>query len=226
MRMLDAYKAVLRELDKVESPDFDPDDFTYWFRVTIDEYVKENYMEGDVTQKNLDDIRVLLSDPNTEFTQDGTDKTKFAIPSDYLHPLNIEVTGKALNDYRRWKKNAIQRFELRRQRTNRKGTGVRNGYDEANEDNPQFRIIGSFVYVLLGEAFEPVKLFAWYIKKATDVTLGPEDSDYDDEQYNTTLQFPDTVVFELIKRCKIAVEENIESPRLNTSIGLQQMKKE
>jgi hypothetical protein len=225
MTALDAYKNVLRELDKFESPDFDPGDFSYWWNTSTDQYVNDNYADGDILQKNLDDIRILLSDANTEFTQDGTDKTKFALPSDYLHLLNAEIDAKALVNYRRWKKDQVQRFELKRERTAKKGLSVRNTYDKAGEDNPKYRIVATSIYALIGEKFEPVKLYAWYIKKPLTVVLGPLGSDYNDPAFNSVLQFPDYVCREIVKVCKINVLENIESQRTQSSLALEQLQK-
>jgi hypothetical protein len=225
MRALDAYKDVLRELDKFQSPDFKPGDFTYWWKTSTDQYVNDNYAEGDILQKNLDDIRVLLSDANYELTQDVTDKTKFVLPNDYLHLLNAEITARSVANYRRWTKDQVVRFELKRERTTKKGLSVRNVYEKAGEDNPKYRITGNNIFALIGEKFEPVKMYVWYIKKPNDVVLGPRGSDYNDEAYNSTLQFPDYVCREIIKLCKINILENLESPRVQSSLTLEQMQK-
>lgn len=225
--MLDAFRDLLRELNKFQTPTIDPGDFTYFMNSAIDEYITKNYGEGDVTQKNLDDMRVLFSERQVEFTQDGTDKTKFAFPGDYFHILDVEVRAKVLPDkYRRWKKNDVVPFSLRRQRTNRKGFSMRNAYDEPSEDNPQYSIIGNNIYALVGSNFEPTKLYAWYLKKPATVVLGPVDSDYNDENFNSTLQFPDSVVREIVKHCKTIILENQESQRLQSSLALQQLRKE
>lgn len=225
MTALDAYKDVLRELNKYETPDFDPGDFTYWWRTSTEQYVNENYTEGDVEQKDLDDIRVILSDANTEFQQDVTDKTKFALPADYLHLLNAEVAVKALSDYRRWKKDQVDRFELKRERSNKKGISVRNSYEKPSEDNPKYRITGSNIFALIGPNFEPTKMYGWYIKKPADVVLGPKGSDYGDPAFNSTLEFPDYVCREIIKVVKINVLELLESPRVQSSVALEQLQK-
>lgn len=225
MTALEAYKNVLRELDKFETPDFDPGDFTYWFNNSINKYVNENYMNGDVLQKDLDDIRVLLSEPQTNFTQDASNKSLFSLPEDYLHILDAEATGKALSNYRRWKKDDVKRFELRRERTNRKGVGIRNQYDAPSEDNAKYRIVENKMYVLLGDKFEPTALQCWYIKKPQAVVLGPLGSDYGDPAYNSVLQFPDYVCLEIIKVCKTDVLELFESSRLQSTVAMEQLQK-
>lgn len=225
MTALDAFKDVQRELDKYQAPDFDPGDFTYWWKTSTEQYVNENYTEGDVEQKDLDDIRVLLSDANTPFTQDVTDKTKFALPADYLHLLNAEITAKALSDYRRWSKDAVERFELKRERTNRKGVGVRNSYVKPSEDNPKYRITGSSVFALVGTKFEPTAFYGWYIKKPADVVLGAVGSDYGNPAFNSVLEFPDYVCREIIKVVKINVLESVGSPRVQSSVSLEQLQK-
>ncbi len=225
MTALDAYKDVLRELNKYETPDFDPGDFTYWWNTSTEQYINTNYTEGDVEQKDLDDIRVILSDANTEFTQDPTDKTKFSLPDDYFHLLNAETTAKALSDYRRWKKDAVERFELKRERTNKKGVGVRNSYEKPSENNPKYRITGSNLFVLIGDKFEPTKLYGWYIKKPDTVVLGPLGSDYGNPTFNTVLQFPDYVCREIVKVTKMNVLEMNMSPRLQSTVSLEQLQK-
>lgn len=226
MRMLEAYRNLLRELDKYEAPAFDPGDFTYWMNSTINQYITNNYAKGDVKQKELDDIKVLLSDPDTELTQDGTNKSKFALPGNYLHSLNVDVDAKALSTFRRWTINTVQRFELRRERTNKKGISVRNVYEKPSEDYTKYRIVGNYIYALVGPNFEPTKMYMWYIKTPAVVTLGPIGSDYNSESFNSTLQFPEYVCLELIRQCKINVLENIESQRFQSSLALKQLEKD
>ena len=66
-----------------------------------------------------------------------------------------------------------------------------------------------------------------FIRKFTDVYLNPDkSSNYNLEVNNTTIDFPDYVVTEIINVCKVMFLENIESQRFQSSIIENQVKSE
>lgn len=225
MRALDTYRYVLKELDKHESPTFSVDDFNYFFNSAIDEYITKNFELGDVFEKELDDISVIIKD-QVSLTQQS-DHTLFAKPTDYRHMLYLNVTVKALANYRKWKINDTDTFVLKRQRTNRRGYQEENAYEQPSEDYSQYRVSNEKIKVLVGPNFDPQSAIAMYIAKPSVVYLNPDSGvDFNLEINNSTIQFPDYVGKEIVKWCSRIFLENIESPRYRTAVSEQQIRQE
>lgn len=227
MTALDAYRSVLRELDKVGSPTFTPLDFVYFFSTSVDEYITLNYAKGDVFEKDADDLAAVTVD-NFALTQDGTDKTLFAQPDDYRHFLYMNVVIKlTIAKYRRWKLNDTITVVVRRQRTAGRGYQEENAYMQPGEDYPQYRASNGKLKVLVGDNFQPVSATLMYIKTMDAVNLNPDPSaDFSLEINNSTLEFPDYVCREIIKWCARVFLENIESKRYQTALNERQLRKE
>lgn len=226
MKALDAYRSVLKELDKHESPTFSVDDFNWFWNESIDQYVSKNYGQGDIYQKDLDDISIVVKD-DVSLTQDVGDKTLFSKPADYVHMLYLNVTAKALANYRRWMLNDQQDFVISRQRYGRRGYQEDNAYGQPSEDNPQYRVSNEKIKILLGSKFEPVSATLMYICKPSVVYLNPDSGvDFGLEINNSTLQFPDYVCKEIIRWCSRVFLENIESPRYQTVLSERSIRKE
>lgn len=225
MRALEAYRATLRELDKHESPSFTVGDFNWFFNEAIDEYLTRNYEAGDVFQKDLDDISVLIKD-DVLLTQQ-VDKSLFAKPSDYRHLLYLRVRAKALKSFRNFVLNQQYDFTVSRQRTGRRGYQEKNAYDRPSEDNPLYRMSNEKVKVLIGPNFEPVTANLMYIVTPAVVYLNPDPgADFNLEGNNSTLQFSEYVCKELIRWCARIIIENIESRRYETALSEQKMRQE
>ena len=87
---LDAHRALLKELDKYESPTFTIGDFNYFYPSAIEEYVAVNYATLDVNQKTLDDVRaILVLDEDLTLTNGEAD-----LPTKYRHMLGMEAVLK------------------------------------------------------------------------------------------------------------------------------------
>lgn len=226
MTALDAYRSTLKELDKHESPTFSVDDFNWFYGEATDEYLSKNYGDGDVYQKNLDDISVVVKDDIT-LAQDGGDPTLFAKPDDYRHLLYLNVRAKALITFRRWTINQQEDFVIRRQRSNRRGYQEENAYGQPSEDYPQYRISNEKIKILIGSKFQPVSARLMYICKAAIVYLNPDSgADFSNQANNSVLQFPDYVNKEIIRWCSRIFLENIESPRYQTALSERALRKE
>lgn len=225
MRALDVHRYVLKELDKHESPTFSVDDFNWFWNESVDQYLSKNYGQGDIFQKDLDDISIVVRD-NVTLVQD-TDKTLFNKPDDYRHLLYLNVTAKALEDYRRWKKDDQQDFVIRRQRSSRRGYQEDNAYERPGEDYPQYRVSNEQLKVLIGNKFEPVSAKLMYIRKPAVVYLNPDPgADFGLEINNSIIEFPDYVSKEIVRWCSRVFLENIESQRYQTVLSERQIRKE
>lgn len=226
MDALTAYRSVLKELDKHESPAFSVKDFNWFFNETVDEYLTRNYAQGDVFEKDLDDISVVIKD-DIGLTIDVGDSTLFAKPADYRHFLYMNVVAKAINAYRKWAKDQQVTFTIRRQRTARRGYQEENAYQRPSEDYPQYRVSNEKIKVLLGPAFTPLSAKLMYIRIPTVVYLNPNPaSDFGNPANNSIIEFPEYVAKEMVRWCARVFLELAESPRYRTVLAEQQMRKE
>jgi len=226
MNALQAYRSVLKELDKHESPTFSVDDFNWFFNETVDEYLTKNYAEGDIFEKELDDISVVISD-DVVLVQDGGDPTLFAKPADYRHLLYLNVTAKAVATYRKWAKDSQVTFVIRRQRTARRGYQEDNAYQRPSEDYPQYRVSNEKIKVLVGSAFTPLSAKLMYIRIPATVYLNPSPSaDFGNPANNTVIEFPEYVAKEMVRWCARVFLENVESGRYQAVLSEQQIRKE
>lgn len=226
MNALTAYRSILKELDKHESPTFSVDDFNWFFNESVDEYLTKNYAEGDVFQKELDDISVVISD-DVVLVQDGGDPTLFTKPVDYRHLLYLNVTAKAVVAYRKWAKDQQTTFIIRRQRTARRGYQEENAYQRPSEDYPQYRVSNEKIKVLVGSAFTPLSARLMYIHTPAIVYLNPSPaSDFGNPANNSLIEFPEYVAKEIVRWCARAFLEIMEAQRYQTQLSEQQIRKE
>jgi len=207
---LDAYRNVLREIDKFESPTFTVGDFNYFYNSSIDEYIATNHAIFDVTQKTLDDISVILVlGEDLSFTNGEAD-----LPAKYRHMLGLETVLKFLETMDGISKDTLRTVYPKRMRTNRKGFARQNAYQDPSYKNSSFQIAKGKLKVLNGSGTEVQSGKIDYIETPEKMFLNPDPSvDFNDPANNTPLQFPQHVNFEIVKHCKKIFLENIESQR-------------
>ena len=222
MTALDAYRNLLRELDKFESPTFTVGDFNYFYNSATSRYITDNYGEFDVFQKDLDDIRAIVTygEP-LEFNGETA-----PLPSDYRHLLSLEVEGNVTEELRDYSKGDKVKLYPKRLETNRKGYVADNAYQNASVHYPAYQIDGKNIYVYAGNGVELGDGKLDYIKIPETVYLNPDKNvDLNDPVNNSILQFPDYVNLEIIKLCRQIFLENIQSPRWQTSMQENQLSK-
>lgn len=89
---LDLYQAVLFYLNRYSAPDFDLPDFRFFINEAVNEWVKEELKQYELTQVVSDRVRVLVKSDTLTFNADGTtDVRQFALPGDYRHLVRCEV---------------------------------------------------------------------------------------------------------------------------------------
>lgn len=224
MRALDTYKNLLRELDKWESATFTVNDFNYFYPSAIQEYITENYLPFDVRQKELDDIRaiVVLNHPLSSFTDGVT-----SLPEKYRHMLHLEVVLKVLQNEGDYLKDDIVTVFPKRLKTNQKGFAQENSYQNPSIDYSHFQVDKDSIYILAGSNVEIQSAKMDYLEEPALVYLNPDTTvDYNLEANNTTMQFPDYVIFEINKVCKRIFLENFESQRYASSLQEEQLRKQ
>jgi len=215
MRALEVYRFLLHELDKHESPTFTVNAFNYFFNASVDEYIAENYVPFDVKQKDLDDLRAILvlNHPLTFATG------KADLPEKYRHILHLEVSLKVLKEGKDHNVDDIVTVYPKRMKTNQKGYAQENSYQQPSVNYSYFQIDKDSLYILAGDDAEAQEGKMDYLEIPQTVYLNPDSgSDFNAEENNTTLQFPDTVVREIIKICKRIFLENIESQRYSSTL--------
>lgn len=223
MKALNAYKDLLRELDKHESPTFSIGDFNYFFNKSVRKHNTENYKSLDPVQKDIDDIRSVLEfDKALSFTS-----LKADLPEKYLHILYLELTCKFLVDAGKYKKDASHTFtEVRREKSSQRGT--KNAYRKTSYIRPYYKMDGTSIYAIIDTSIlelESAKMD--YVKEHIPVYLNPDKtSDYNDDANNTTIDFPDDVVSDMVNICKIMFLEVTENQRFQSSIIENQVKTE
>jgi hypothetical protein len=223
-KALDAYKALLRELDKFESPSFTVGDFNYFFNSAIEEYISNNYSEFDVSQKSLDDISEIVNIGEAISFTNGV----ASLPEKYRHILYLEVTLKFISDVDGYAiDDTLVVTNPKRMRTNRKGFSLKNAYQEPSYSEVKFQIAKGNLNVLCGSDAEVISGKIDYIENPETVYLNPDKaSNYNDPANNTPLQFPANVVLEIVKHCRKMFLENIESQRYQTSLQEQALRQE
>jgi len=87
MTVKEVFKAVLVELDKVESPTMLLPDFNYFLNKAIYQYVNKKYNVFEISQQSNDDLRTLKATATLSI-QNKNNKYICILPEDYLHMLN------------------------------------------------------------------------------------------------------------------------------------------
>lgn len=221
---LEAYRGILHELDKHGSPTFTVTMFNYMYNSTVDEYLSLNYGEFDITQKSLDDIREVVNLGDTlTFSSNSAN-----LPDEYRHMLNLEVTLKFLEDIDgNSADDTITVKRVQRLRTNRKGFTSENAYQEPSYRRVYFQLSKGIIHIYAGDKVEAVTGKIDYIETPEIMYLNPDKSaDFKNSDNNTLLQFPQHVNQEIVNMCTRKILENIESPRYQSSLQEQALRRE
>lgn len=220
---LEAYRGLLRELDKWESPTFTVGDFNYFYDSAKDEYIANNYAIFDVKQKSLDDISAIvkLEEPLTFISNEVN------VPIKYRHILSLELMLKFVVAVDGYAVNDTIKVYPKRMRTNRKGFSAKNAYQQESYSEPYFQIAKGKLKILCGNEVTVTTGKIDYIEIPDKVYLNPDKSvDFSDPQNNTPLQFPEYVNVEIVKHCALLFLENIQSQRYQTSLNQSVLRKE
>lgn len=89
MTVKEVFKALLVELDKVESPTMLLPDFNYFLNKSIFHYINKKYNVFEISQQSNDDLRSLKATATLSIQHNNTnDKYICVLPEDYLHMVN------------------------------------------------------------------------------------------------------------------------------------------
>lgn len=222
MKALDAFRAVLNELDKHASPTFEPEQFNHQFNATFNEYIAENYGRYDVFQKDVDDVRSLVKTSGELTLTSGS----VALPVDYRHMIKVKVygtftvkVGRNALDSQKWFKKVERRLSMEH------GYREDNAYLKASHISPYYELEGDNLVVDIGPKVTATKAIIQYIKVLPTIYLSPNPSDdFEVEANNTTIPVPLHVYYELVTKCANRFLENIESQRVQLRLQQDQLR--
>ena len=220
MKALDAYRGVLRELDKFGSPTFTIKDFNYFFNSTIDEYVSNNYDEFDIKAKDLMDLEKLyIVGSSLSFSSGIAD-----FPSAGRFPARVVIEQVLSRNEGPYAINETVTAVPKRMRSNQ--IGLNNAFKTPSLLYPRYIIAAGKIILYTVDFVNVSSGTLDYIKNPSTVYLADEGADYNQEVNNTTIEFPDYVTREIIKQCRRIFIDNIESPRYQAQLAEQQLRKE
>lgn len=225
MKALDAYRDVLKELDKFESPSFDIRDFNYFFPKAISRYIDQNYRQFDVLQKEVDDIGSMLKlNQPLQLASDGT----VALPADYRHMLGVRVKVKFIATRGKYRTNDLAEFYPERMKSGQKGFRYKNAFGKPNFRRYYYELSqGNFALLYDATAVGiPTGINLWldFVSQPADPYLNPDKTvDYNLLVNNSLLLFNtgvsrNYVYYEIVNVCKEIFLENIESMRTQEAI--------
>lgn len=120
MSLRDVYEALLIEMNKVDAPNILLEDFNYFLRKAINQYVNKRYNLYETNQQTTDDLSYLkdtlivntndLKQVDYKLSKIHNGTYKFKFPNNYFHILNCVCTFKAKKKYRCYNKDSI--FEI------------------------------------------------------------------------------------------------------------------
>ena len=221
MKALDAYKDMLRELDKFESPTFTLRDFNFFYNAALSSYITKNYKQLDILQKDSDDLKSILKFSHPLTLSTGGLVT---LPSDYRHLLGLKVKVKFKVDIGKYRKDQQIEFYPERMKSGQKGYRFKNSYAKPNYKRYYYEISGTQLQLLFDSNVVEIidsapNLWMDYVVQPAEVFLDPTDgADYNDVAKNTILFFNtgtvrNNIYFETLVECRRLVLENIESQR-------------
>lgn len=228
MKALDAYRDVLKELDKYESPTFSVRDFNYFYPKAVSKYIDVNYRQLDVVMKDTQDISSMITNNHPlTFSVAGL----VDVPEDFRHLLALKIKVRFKVNIGKYRAGMSYEFWPERMKSGGKGFRFRSAYGRPNYRRYYYEISDSGLQILFDSTkveFVITSPNAWldYVNQPAEVYLNPaSNADYNDAAQNTTLSFnPGTIrnyiYFEVINLCRAMFLENIESPR--TGIAIQE----
>lgn len=221
MKALDAYRDILKELDKYESPTFSIRDFNYFYNKAVSKYIDVNYRQIDVVSKDTQDIAAMLKlDHPLTIPNSGV----IAVPTDFRHLLSLKVTVRFKVDVGKYRATQSYSFWPERMKSGQKGFRFRSAYGKPNYRRYYYEISETSLKIL----FDSTKVefvdtapntVLDYVKQPVDTYLNPgAGPDFNNSAQNTTLAFNsgssrNYVYFEIINICRSIFLENIESAR-------------
>lgn len=221
MNALDAYRDVLKELDKFESPTFSLKDFNYFYNKAISQYVDVNYRQLDLMVKDTQDLSSFTS---PSYLATVSSLGVITLPSDFRHLLSLKISVRFKTNIGKYKSGTTYDFWPERMKSGQKGFRHRSAYGKPNYRRYYYEVNNGTIKILFDsskvEFVGSNNAVIDYIKQPSEVTITNLTT------YTTSLQFNtgatrNNVYFEIVNICRAIFLENIESPR--TPIAMQEV---
>lgn len=250
MQIRRVYENVLIELNKVQAPALLLDDFVYLFNKCIQQYFNKRYNLFEVNQQLTDDLRVLTK--STELTPSLTRSNgdyKCSLPEDYVHILNCLCVFKP-SDYDQCDKKTQIKVGAHKLDTNKWPSVISNYYMRPSVRQPYYYIMnidepteifkptkdvdkqtgtryGNYKQPVMeikvgnDSRYELEHVYIDYLRAPEYVSLSVDDLDSVEDE-TQQLEFPDYVIYEIIKEIVTTCLENAKDNRLQTFIATNQ----
>lgn len=227
MNALDAYRDVLRELDKYESPTFTINDFNYFYNKAISQFVDSNYMRLDLLMKDSEDLAPFTS---LNVARTINSSGLMDLPTDFRHLLSLKIRVRFKVNRGRYRQGSTYEFWAERAKSGQKGFRHKSAYGKPNFRRYYYEITSvgsggtqqaslkilfdSDVVEFIGSNNANVD----YIRQPATVTITSS------VVYTDPLEFSaagrNNIYFQINNVCKSIFLENIESAR--TPITMQE----
>lgn len=221
MNALDAYRDVLKELDKFESPTFSLKDFNYFYNKAISQYVDNNYRQLDLMVKDSEDLASFTS-PSSLVTILSTGL--ITLPLDFRHILSLKISVRFKTNVGKYKSGQTYDFWPERMKSGQKGFRYRSAYGRPNYRRYYYEVNNGTIKILFDSSkVEFVGInngVLDYIKQPSEVTITNLTTYTDPLPFNSGAT-RNNIYFEIVNICRAIFLENIESPR--TPIAMQEV---
>jgi hypothetical protein len=224
---LDLYRAILRELDKYQSPSFTFGDFNNFFAKGMQEYINGRYELFDTEQQHIDDLRAIVIRTNPVLAINSTTRS-VALPADYWHLIGAAVKMRYIAANGCHGIGDVYYKSLKRMTADLKGFADEDYYTRPKPQNIYYKLEKALIYILFDDPNTPVN---YLVAESVEIEYLqiPSVISITSLSVYTTLsatncQFPDYVWDEIVNKTADIFLENIEQQRIqshkpvNTSI--------
>lgn len=250
MTVKGAYENILRELRKAKAPSLHLEDYNYWMNKGIQEYINERYNKFQTSQQLTDDLSSLIV-PDTFVISGSTgyylsnpanilniltgkryssDFIKFPAPDSYWHMTGSNVTTVTKFPYKCYPKGHEENKPSKKLPSNIANGVINNAYLKPSASRI-FHTFGDGVgtnvnpdltfYYGDSSKYGIKEVYIDYLKKPQTINLTISQRDLPIDS-SATIEFPDYVCNEIIKRTVKLVLESNSDPRLNTHVAVNQ----
>ena len=154
MTVIQVYRALLIELNKVSAPNFLLEDFNYYINKAIYQFINKRYNVYDINQQTTDDVSVLKSTvilqpkrADTSYNITGLQGASLYgaiyevnLPLDYLHILNCICNFKIKQSYNCYNKDSYIQVGAKRLTSDMQSQILKNFYTKPTYINPYYFI--------------------------------------------------------------------------------------
>lgn len=219
------FEGILYELNKVEAPSFELEDFNYFVNKAINNYLSKRYNVYDSAQQTTDDLSALSA--TLRYTASTTPALDVAgkripLPDDYFHLLNCLVTFKALAGFKCYSQNDLKPKAAKRLTADMFSFIQDDYYNRPDYRRPYYYVRDGVIELRTGvhSLLSLDSVVIDYLRTPEIVELLQSDVDDPTVDNSQVLQFPHYVCQEIIKETTLIFLENAASPRMQSHVAV------